>query len=656
MFKNKKNLRFIKKQMENNAPNIPSSLDEKNIRNLIDDEVNMNLVCESFGTAKKHIKFKTKSIISIAACTAVAITSVAINFSMNKYNTSLEPDDIIVTENSENGEESESHPFKSYDELLKYIKKMQNGQERFFEVAEDNVKSDIAADPGIAVGASMDGETSYESTYTQVKGVDEGDIIKNDGKYIYVVNSDYKYFYEDTSHIFVGIYETDQENVKLISKIDSFKHKDCQTIVKDIYLYQNKLVVLSEYIEDSNYCEKTAVTVYDISDKTAPKKIKSFSQEGYYLSSRIVGNHLYFISNKYVSLWYDTQKDFNEDCIPKYSYDDGKEKKIGIKDVYCVKKPTEPNYVITSSIDLDKNDKYTDTKAILGAGDEVYCNQDNLYVLCSNYAESSYDQTEIIKFSIDNGIIKFKTSQQVIGTINNQYSLDEKDGNLRIATSYYDRNGDEYNAIYVLDENLKEIGKVKGFAKDETIQAVRYIGNMAYVITYEQTDPLFIIDLSDPEKPEIKGSVKISGFSSMLHPVDENTLLGVGYSTDSTEWGEATNGIKIALFDISNSTKPKVLDSKVIKNYSSEAQNNPKALVVNDDKGYFAIPISADEAYDSGAQIFTVENGKINFTQSVKINDPNSYITERCTYIDDFLYLISYDYNESFSIEGHKIN
>ena len=665
MFKNKKNLRFIKEQMEKETPNMPDSLNEENIKKLLDEPK----IYVSKGEPlieKRHIKIRTKAIISFASCIAIIISALAINFSMgNKINVAEK--DIISTKNSDyaDKEESDNHPFKDYNELVECFNKMQDDLKVPLDFGADYntaaLSEETAKSDGTSTGGSYSGDVKssyYETTYKQVENVDEGDIIKNDGKYIYIANSKRDIKDYNLNKVYVDIYEADNGTTKLVSQIKDFQPKKSYSSIYDLYLYNDKLVIIFDGTKENDSYAKTNAIIYDISDRTSPKKIKSFSQDGDYISSRIVGNNLYLISNKYIDL-FDKYYLVLEDCIPKYKDGEETEKKISINDVYCVKDPKEPNYVVASSIDLDNSDKFTDTKAVLGAGEDIYCNEENLYVLCTNYGEYS-DYTEIMKFSINNGIIKFKTSNKVKGTIDNQYSVDEKDGNLRIATTYYDEKGNYYNALFILDENLKEIGKVKGFAKGETIQAVRYIGDMAYVITYEQTDPLFIIDLSNPKKPEIKGSVKISGFSSILHPIDENTLLGVGYSTESTDWGESENGIKIALFDISDSTNPKVLDSKVIKNYSSEAQENPKALVVNNDKGYFAMPISEDSSIGSGAQIFTVENGKINLTQYIKINDPDLFTAERCTYIDDYLYIIrtndSLNYGIEDGIEGHKVN
>jgi uncharacterized secreted protein with C-terminal beta-propeller domain len=280
-----------------------------------------------------------------------------------------------------------------------------------------------------------------------------------------------------------------------------------------------------------------------------------------------------------------------------------------------------------------------DTKAVLGYGGQIYCNENNLYI-----TQQKSDKVQIIKVKLGKEEIQFTATGKVSGSVYDQFAMDEKDGYLRIATTSENKKGTDVNNLYVLDENLKVVGKVTGFAKDESIQAVRYIDDKAYVITYEQTDPLFIIDLSNPTAPEITGSVKITGFSSLLVPVDENTLLGIGYSTEETELGEATNGIKFALFDISDSSAPKILDSEVMEQSYSYAQWTHKALVVNQKEGYYAIPYDTydynNDEESHGVVTLKVVNNDIVITntfKSEKLTDMS-----RCTYIDDYLYGIDY--------------
>ncbi|WP_316609446.1 beta-propeller domain-containing protein, partial [uncultured Ruminococcus sp.] len=222
-------------------------------------------------------------------------------------------------------------------------------------------------------------------------------------------------------------------------------------------------------------------------------------------------------------------------------------------------------------------------------------------------------------------------------------------------------NSFEVNNLYVLDSGLNQIGSVEGFAKDESIKAVRYMGDTAYVITYEETDPLFVIDLSTPSDPQILGEVKISGFSTMLVPIDGNTVLGIGYNTDNVYYTdmEVQDGIKIVTFDVSDKTNPKVLDTKVFKGYYSEVQNNPKALLVNTERNDFTIPFSCYgdgySNYDSysGVINFRISDGKIDivdeYRSDVFVSSENgSAEVSRCVYVGNTIYMLGnvweYDY------------
>ena len=195
-----------------------------------------------------------------------------------------------------------------------------------------------------------------------------------------------------------------------------------------------------------------------------------------------------------------------------------------------------------------------------------------------------------MRASLDGVNIRFSGTCKVRGYAVNQFAMDERDGYFRIATTS-ERDGMDVNNLYVLDSDLREAGKVTGFARNESIKAVRYFGDKAYVITYEAIDPLFVIDLSDPTDPEIEGEVMIDGFSTLLVPAGEGRLLGIGHATgDNGYGGEFDSGLKIVLFDISDPSEPKVLDSKEFEDMTSFAQSDHHALTINTKDGWYAIP------------------------------------------------------------------
>ena len=265
--------------------------------------------------------------------------------------------------------------------------------------------------------------------------------------------------------------------------------------------------------------------------------------------------------------------------------------------------------------------------------------------------------TKIFKVSLSGGV-SFTAYGEVEGYINNNYSLDEFNGYLRVAATTTNDDYEDTNSLYVLDSDLDIVGSVTGFAETESIKAVRYVGDTAYVITCEQTDPLFVIDLSDPTAPEILGEVKISGFSTMLVPIDGDTVLGLGVSTSDADYTdmEVTDGFKLALFDVSDKSSPKVLDSRVYEYCYSGVTYNPKALVYNSERKDFVIPLNyAYYDYDDSTGVYTDEQygGMLNFTvEGGRIVETDRYTSslryfDRCVYVGDTVYM-TYNNDEGY--------
>lgn len=633
--KNNNDFDFIKNEFEKENIAAPDILSEEAVIDMLE------------GKEQKKIRLyqskSFKSIVSAAACIAIVIIALAVSrpYFINK-------DNIVNTGSSQQVLNS----FASINDVKSAVKKIERqNMDHYFYFDKGAMVDEVAED--MAVTSSAAGSTSYAQTYKQVDAVDEGDILKNDGRYIYSLDSELNK---------IRIYNSDADPV---SAIEDFKYdyseRAYDEYIADMYVYNDYLVVNTNkniYENDNyNYEDLAGTYIYDISDISNPKQVNSFSQSGNYTSSRMIGSQLYVVSNDYI---YSNECKNDSDYIPYVCEGkNGEKEPLKLDDICYAVNPNTASYLVISSIDIETGKKSTDTKALFGAGTDIYCNENNMYV-CMNEASSymfkSDEYTEsklcIVKVKLDKNDIQFTASGEVVGNTNDQFSMDEKDGNLRIATTSYDKGGVEINNLFVLNENLEKIGEVTGFAKTESIKAVRFIGDMAYVITYEQTDPLFIIDLSVPENPQIKGEVKITGFSSLLVPVDENTLLGIGYSTEDGIDMEIRNGLKLALFDISNPENPQVLDSIAMKDTDSDAQYNHHALVVNADKGYYAIPYNNHDNLRKGAITFEIQDGKIVITNDFIASSPDYENIARCTYIDDTMYLLSHRANiYSFNVK-----
>lgn len=445
------------------------------------------------------------------------------------------------------------------------------------EAPGEAVSSDSAA-TGLQTSSAAGSAADHSGTYLQVEGIDEADIVKTDGSYIYFVNNSKE----------VVIYSAEDGKTEKLSTIG---YSGVENYIDDIYLSGDRLITVGNYYKDGSQDPCTGIVVYDISDRNDPKELYDFSQSGIILSSRMTGGYVYLVTNDYVYRGGRT--------VPLCGSNDTLSS-LKAGDICCVPEPQTSSYIVLSAIDVSSGTQgKAVTKAILGAGEDIYCNDHNLYSVSGEWnSKDNVYSTRIVRASLDGLKVKFNATAKVRGYALSQFAMDEKDGYFRIATTS-ERGGIDVNNLFVLDPDLKEAGSVTGFARNESIKAVRYVGDKAYVITYEAIDPLFIIDLSDPENPSIEGEVMIDGFSTLLVPVNEGRMLGIGHATgDNGYGGEYDSGLKLALFDISDPSHPAVLDSMEFKDMMSPAQSDHHALMVNAEAGYYAIPYSIDRYGD----------------------------------------------------------
>ena len=593
MKKNKDNLKYVSDKFAGDNISSPESLNEENIASLLDSDKPVS----DIKIAKKKT-FKGAKVL--VASLAVVVTALAV-FGISKGAIKLK-NEAEFNKNTSNGIVS----FTSYSQLKEYTKKYKN--EDFFIIGKKYVdyESDMGAvrkNSTAADGYNSSSESpSFSETYKQVEGVDEADIVKTDSDYIY--------------------YLTGSEGKVIISSANGLKTEKISEILLDdgvfaseMFLNGDSLVIIGT---DYYSSDATFILVYDISNREAPKQKTSYSQSGDFTDARMIGDTVYLVSNN------------NVFDLPYYKIN-ATRKQVDYSDICAVKGSEDGSYTLVGAFDTATG-KSKSTKAIIGTSAQIYCSEDNLYLF-----STTKSNLKVLKYELKGTKIGLKATGSVKGYINDQFSADEKDGFLRLATTYYGNNV-EINKLYVLDKSLKTVGTVSGFAKNEHIEAVKYIGDYAYVITYKTTDPLFIIDLSDPHNPKITGEVKIEGFSTLLYPVDENTLLGVGYSTEVIDESyietERTDGVKLVLFDISDKNNPKILDQKVFADTYSAAQEEHKALMINKEKGNFAIPIEFNSSDDGEILLFGEKGGKINVINEFS----TSTGIERCTYIGENIY------------------
>ena len=670
------NFDFIKDRFDNCGVNAPESLQEE----VIIDTLPEQSVQEVPKTNNKKLALGISAAAALAVVAAGAVTFTSLMPSVMKAN---------------QAGQASLRTFASREEVCQELGKAmrisrltgaRNGMLDYLPDAMVDYAEDYAAfERGSSSSGSSSSGSSNKSTYLQTEGVDEADVVKTNDRYIFYLNNES-----------INIFTAEGKNAKRVGRLDGSRYG----YINDFYVIGDRLVTLSNdwtgraMETNGRYSAgSTAVAkVYDISNVDEIRELGSFSQSGYYVSSRMIGDTLYLVSSHHP----DSENDLPFVSAAQGSTSDSATPdEVPVDDIYAVQTPSEGTFLVVSSIQTQSGAQVSKTKAILGSADTVYCSTENLYVTAQTFSPEVYrrmvdygssdsvggvfsewfggnkyrrdEETSIIKVSLEKDI-DFVASGKVSGLINNQYSLDEYNGNLRIATTSTDSNDKDVNNLFVLDKDLKQIGSVTGFARNESIKAVRYLNNTAYVITYEQTDPLFVIDVSEPSRPTILGEVKISGFSTMLVPVGDNVLLGVGYNTEdpseSSMGMEIQDGLKIVTFDVTDRANPKVLDTKVYPGFYSAVQSNPKALLYNSERNDYTIPMThysygTDGEYQNRGETlnFRVGDGKITVIDEYSSEkfSGNFSDLDRCVYVGNTVYLLGTGgYNES-SADGMVI-
>ena len=461
----------------------------------------------------------------------------------------------------------------------------------------DDINGDIQSDAAI---------DDYSKTNIQVEGVDEADIVKTDGKYTYSISGN-DVIITDAS---------DKENLKIDARIS------LNTVPMDLILFNDKLVIISSN-RDGRYTrygnDSTTVSIYDIKNKIKIVKLKSFELMEPYYTSRCTNGKLYVISNGYLQKENDKiQTEYKENNLTK---------NIPLSHIKYLNDIKTNKQTLIAEVDLNDLNKDIDLNSYLIDMSNAYVSQNNMYLLNTEYNyyssyipkvrdlfgikgvfglanpnrnDDSYGkQTQIYKFNITENGIKYSVKRKIKGTTINQYSMDEKNDHLRLGLETEDG-----SKIVVLDEYLNNLGSTDPLAKGERMYTTRFMDNKAYLVTYKNTDPLFVVDLSDETNPKTLGELHIPGYSNYLHPYDDTHLIGIGMETEEKverdSFGRVTftrvivKGMKMSLFDVSDVNNPKQIANTVIGDSRtiSSVLTNPKALLFSKEKKLIAVPVN----------------------------------------------------------------
>ena len=558
--------------------------------------------------------------------------------------------------------DSQIRKFSSYAELKEFVNRntqdrgMLKTPERFWSGAAEESSGLAPADSG------------YSTTNIQVAGVDEADIVKTDGEYIYLVSGN--------KTIIVKAYPPEQ--AQIVSQIELeggvtglFINGERLILFEQempYYVYYGDVPAVKEFYMPY-VSPAISVRVYDVSDKENPRLLRELSADGQYLSSRMIGDYVYVVTNE-----------------PVYEQDDevklptircgGTETEIPATDIYYCD-VYDYFYMYTTIIAINiQNDEQEPTyeTIMLGASSNLYVSLNNIYLTFPVWGREimwSFEKTSIHRIHIDGTAIDYVASGEVPGMVLNQFSMDEYDGYFRVATTTYGETTG--NHVYILDMDLNVVGSLENLAPGEMIYSARFMGDRCYLVTFRQVDPLFVIDLGDPDNPKILGYLKITGYSNYLHPYDENHIIGIGKET--TEEGEFAwyQGVKIALFDVGDVSNPVQISKYEIGHRGTESPVlwDHKAFLFDKSRNLMVIPVleakvdatkySPEEliwAYGEpvwqGAYVFTVSpdegitvKGRITHIENIPQPEQEYYYyyspfsVERSLYIDDVLYTIS---------------
>ena len=494
--------------------------------------------------------------------------------------------------------------FKSPGEFLKAFKKGLSSNR--YEGGDIVMKS--AAPSALSTSGAAEAP-QHSTTNVQVAGVDEADIVKNDGRFIYAVSGG--------SVIIAQAYPP--QMTRVVARIELQRASGV-----NLFINGDRLVVLgTTYAGETPKTETeimpprgnlTFVRVYDISNREKPALVRNIQYEGTYSTARMIGNNVHLVLATYPYYVLDDRKDPAVlDIIPKYSDTGGEDavfKPVGAyNDIETVDPKQFTSFLSVLSLSVGGGDESLNKRVIAGYSDNVYASTENIYVASSEYGyyglpvvgHGGQDKTTVYKFKLDGPKTVFVGSADVPGTVLNQFSMDESSGYFRIATTvgHVSREGsNSTNNVYVLGPDLKVAGRLEGLAPGEKIYSARFLGNRAYLVTFKKVDPFFVLDLSDPANPKVLGALKIPGYSDYLHPYDENHVIGVGKNTVEASPEEGGNfawyqGMKIAIFDVTDVANPKEMHKVEIgdRGTDSYALNDHKAFLFDREKNLLVLPV-----------------------------------------------------------------
>ena len=531
----------------------------------------------------------------------------------------------------------------------------------------------------VPMGSSAD---SFTTTNVQVVGVDEMDTIKTDGSFIYQTRYNVELNVEEV----VIIRAWPVEELQAVLTFPAIADNECyldvtkefciNESIQGLYVDGDSLIVISNRSVYSNYAftqgaseaaDQTARSLPWVGEWQSDTVVRVYAKansfelvdeyvfEGYMIGTRKINNDLFVITSKFVSV-------DAEELLPRYSLN-GNVTRTNYSNISYLR-DTDP-YGFTSIYGINLATKDISDEHLLNSSSSIlYVSATNIYLLDQRFLNTPrmaffIDQgfnidesvSRVTRFALNGNNITLAAAGEFLGTPLNQFSMDESDGYLRITTTQ-GFGDDTNNRLIVMDDNLTIVASLDNLGKPrERLQSTRFLGDRAYLVTFELTDPFYVIDLSNPLNPTILGELEITGFSSYLQPLDANHILGIGFEAD--DQGQ-TLGLKLAVYNVTDPTNP-IEQSKAILLYEDFGWNfasvtyNHKDLLLDLNKSIIGFPFSSynysNNAYTflTGYMVYSFEDMQLTQEAFIQHSDSVDYMNDmqKGLFLDDYLYTVS---------------
>jgi len=523
--------------------------------------------------------------------------------------------------NNYNGQVSSMKTFPSYTALKDFLKTSTGSSPLGTYDARFGISTQAPSAVPSQAESTLGGTNTkdYSTTNIQVAGVDEADKVKTDGNYLYMIGNNTVY-----------IIDANPQNAKVLSKIPYEN-----AYIEGIYLNENtnKLIVLGSQYIPYTYANgidiqpsfstdlypywnsgTTFVHIYDVTDKSRPMLARNFTMTGNYVNSRMIEGYVYAIVNQNAYLVNETP------VLPMINSGTAMTEIAPTNIYYTNFTDTYYSYTTFLAFNLQNLDQPPSNMTIMmGGAGTIYVSQNNIYVTYPSYTyqllkapiatvgapigilpqDTFQEKTSIYRIVVSGSSMTFAAQGNVTGNVLNQYAMDENNNYFRIATTAYYYNSatgtsTQQNNVYVLDINLQTVGKLENLGTGENFHAARFMGDRCYLVAFQRTDPLFVIDLSQPTNPKLLGELTIPGYSDYLHPIDQTHLIGLGKDAVATEGNFAWYlGLKLSIFDVADVNNPKEIAKFNIgdRGTNSEALYEPKAFLFDNAKGILVLPV-----------------------------------------------------------------